>query len=97
MACGELFSGDSELSSPCCWEPNRQPGVAIFTVFGGDPSVDILCKTNIVVNYYRCEMRHRINWSMVDYTEGSCDHQRNEGLLVSHSIVTNFWSFAIHL
>ena len=83
MACRELISGDSELSSPLCGEPNWPPGRAIFTVSGGDSLVDMLGKTKIVVHYYRCEMRYRINQSMVEYIAGSSDHRWNL-LGVSH-------------
>jgi len=89
VACWEILSGDSELSSPGCCEPNGPPGGARLTVFGGDPSVDILCQTKIVGNYYRCEMRSRMNGSKVEYIAGSSDLRWNEGLLISHSVVTS--------
>ena len=41
----------------------------------------------MVVNYYRCKMRYRINSSMVEYNAGSSDLWRNEGLLISYSVV----------
>jgi len=89
VACSQQLSGYSELSSPRCREPNRPPGGAKLTVFGGDPFVNMLCYTNIVVNYYRCDMRYRINRSLVDFIAGSSDLQQNKGLLISHSVVTN--------
>ena len=42
----------------------------------------------IVVNYYRCKMRYRINRSMVENIAGSSDLRRNEGLFISYSVVT---------
>jgi len=42
----------------------------------------------MVVNYHRCMMWCRINQSMVGYVAGSSDLRRNEGLLISHSVVT---------
>jgi len=56
-------------------------------VFGGDPFVDILCQTKIVVNYFGCEMRYRLNRSMVEYIAGSSDLRRNVGLRISNSVV----------
>jgi hypothetical protein len=58
------------------------------------PSVEILSSTwsvkqKIVVNYYRCEMRYRINQTMVEYIAGTSDLWWNEGPLISHSVVTN--------
>ena len=88
MACGEHLSGDSELSSPSCWGPNRPPGGTIFTVFGGDLFVDMLCSTKIVVNYYRFEIRYRIDRSMDEYIAGCSDLWGNEGLLIFYSVVT---------
>jgi len=57
-------------------------------------SVEILSSTcslwpKIVINYCRCEMWGRMNWSMVEYTACSSDLLRKDGLLISHSVVTN--------
>jgi hypothetical protein len=94
VACHELLPGDSELSSVRHCEPNRPPGGAILTVVGGDPFVDMQCETTIVVHYYRCEMRYRINRSMVEYMAGSSDLRRNEGLLypivLTRSVVSHY-------
>jgi hypothetical protein len=57
-------------------------------------SVEILLSTwsvkqTILVNYYRCDMRYRINQTMVGYIAGTSDFWWNEGILISHSVVTN--------
>ena len=41
-----------------------------------------------MVNYFRCKMKYRINWSMVEQIGGSGDLWRNTELLISYSVVT---------
>jgi hypothetical protein len=43
----------------------------------------------MLVNYYRSTMWCRINRSIVEYVAGGSEVWRNEGLLISHSVVTN--------
>jgi hypothetical protein len=43
----------------------------------------------MLLNYYRCIMRCRMNQGIAGYIAVSSDLQLNEGLLIFHSIVTN--------
>jgi len=72
------------------WRPATRPlGGARFIIFGGDPIVGMLREPKIVVNHHRCDTRYRVNPCMVVYSPGSSDLQRNEGLLISGSVVKN--------
>ena len=44
-----ILSDAPTLSSGRCCEPNRPPGGAILVVFGGDPFIDIVCESKMVV------------------------------------------------
>ena len=49
-----------------------------------------------MVNYYRCEMRYRIDQSIVEYIGSNSDLWRNDGLLISYSVVT-ICGVSVHL
>jgi len=42
----------------------------------------------MLVSYSRCKNWYWINQSMVEYITGRCDPRQNEGLLISHSVIT---------